>query len=168
IESGTKWMSDTPDVASKYEGSEYIRIFTYALLERKSDGARFMHINLHPEHGSEAVKVEVRKKQFTGLASWIEENVKVPFFLTGDLNCEFTSEELKQLVADTDVETASKVAYVTMDENTFKEITIDFVLFSKGDFTVYDYAVDNTKIGGDRKVPSDHAPVMVTCDLKAK
>lgn len=168
IESGTKWMSDTPDVASKYEGSEYIRIFTYALLERKSDGARFMHINLHPEHGSEAVKVEVRKKQFTVLASWIEENVKVPFFLTGDLNCEFTSEELKQLVADTDVETASKVAYVTMDENTFKEITIDFVLFSKGDFTVYDYAVDNTKIGGDRKVPSDHAPVMVTCDLKAK
>ncbi len=47
IETNTYWLSDTPDVFSKYSESEYTRIVTYAIFERKSDGFRFMHVNTH-------------------------------------------------------------------------------------------------------------------------
>ena len=48
IDSGTYWLSETPEkVNSKLEGSKYVRIMTYVVLERKSDGVRFVHINTH-------------------------------------------------------------------------------------------------------------------------
>ena len=50
LDSGTKWLSDTPDKVSKYSGSTFYRIFSYALLERKSDGKQFMHIRSEGAH----------------------------------------------------------------------------------------------------------------------
>lgn len=164
IESGTKWMSDTPDVVSKYADSEYHRIFTYALLERKSDGTRFMHINTHPEHGEEVVKAEVRLKQFKVLAAFINEHKDIPVFVSGDLNCQITSKELQSLISATDLESSAQTAVVAQNASTFREVTIDFILFSQGDFTVYDYTVDTTKYG-ERRIPSDHCPIIVRYDI---
>ncbi len=49
LEAGTRWYSDTPDEPSNFgaEGELYNRIYTYALLERISDGKQFVHVNTH-------------------------------------------------------------------------------------------------------------------------
>ena len=50
VDSGTRWLSNTPTVVSKVEESSLNRIYTYALLERKSDGKRIMVVNTHFDH----------------------------------------------------------------------------------------------------------------------
>ena len=61
IESGTKWLSPTPDEPCSYYvykdpdtgvtyRANFPRIMTYAVLERKTDGARFIYVNTHLDH----------------------------------------------------------------------------------------------------------------------
>ena len=173
IEWGTKWMSDTPDTpGSKYEDSAYIRIFTYALLERKSDGARFMHINVHPEDGASAVKKAVRAKQFKVLANWINQNADVPFIVTGDMNSRPEFDEFVQLQKDIHTEKTSDTAYVANKADTYStgssSMVLDYILLSKDDFNTFYYDVDTQKVNGSVSNPSDHCPVIVVCDLKKK
>ena len=173
VEWGTKWMSDTPDTpGTKYDDSAYIRIFTYALLERKADGERFMHINVHPEDGSSAVKKAVRAKQFKVLSTWINENVTVPFIVTGDMNSRPEFDEFVQLQKDINTEKTSDTAYVANKADTYStgssSMVLDYILLSKDDFTTFYYDVDTQKVNGAVSDPSDHCPVIVVCDLKKK
>ena len=171
IDSGTKWLSDTPDVpGSKYAESEYIRIFTYALLERKSDGERFMYINAHIEYGSSAEKKAVREKQFKVLSNWISQNVDVPYIVGGDMNSRPEFAEFVQFQKDINTENSSNVAYVAKTANTYSSGTsssvLDYIFLSKDDFRAFTYAVDTQKVNGDIGNPSDHCPVIVVCDFK--
>ena len=61
IDTNTYWLSETPDVYSRFEGSEYPRIVTYAIFERKSDGFRFMHVNTHLDFSTEVQKKQINK-----------------------------------------------------------------------------------------------------------
>ncbi len=45
--SGTFWLSDTPNTQSKYDDSSYYRICTWAVLEAKSTGDIFIVLNTH-------------------------------------------------------------------------------------------------------------------------
>lgn len=45
--SGTFWLSDTPNTKSKYSDSSYYRICTWAVLEAKSTGDLFIVFNTH-------------------------------------------------------------------------------------------------------------------------
>ena len=55
LESGTKWLSNTPDKQSAYSYTEggktysenYNRIITYVVLQRKDNGAKFLYVNTH-------------------------------------------------------------------------------------------------------------------------
>ena len=55
LESGTKWLSNTPDKQSAYSYTEggktysenYNRIMTYVVLQRKDNGAKFLYVNTH-------------------------------------------------------------------------------------------------------------------------
>jgi hypothetical protein len=89
VDSGTKWLSDTPDVSgSRLNGSEYIRIATYVILKDKVSGQEFMHINTHLDTSSSTIRAAQAK-----LA--IELSPKrddMPVFFTGDFNCSFESE----------------------------------------------------------------------------
>lgn len=94
IESGTKWLSKTPDVtASKLPNANFPRIMTYAVLERKNDGVRFIYVNTHLDHnGNNSVEVaeQVRQGQIEVLLAQIEElRTKfgnLPTVVTGDFN----------------------------------------------------------------------------------
>ncbi len=82
IESGTKWYSSTPDTPSKYDDSGYLRVFTYALFERKSDGLEFLYLNTHLDLNKAP---RVRAAEF--INAFITENYyDVPLFITGDFN----------------------------------------------------------------------------------
>ena len=94
IESGTKWLSKTPDVtASKLPNANFPRIMTYAVLGRKNDGVRFIYVNTHLDHnGNNSVEVaeQVRQGQIEVLLAQIEElRTKfgnLPTVVTGDFN----------------------------------------------------------------------------------
>lgn len=158
IEGGTKWLSDTPDVkGSKYEDSNCVRIMSYAVLERKADGSRFIHVNTHLDHVSSAA----REKQTKVLLDQIAKLPDYPVILTGDFNCNSSSAPYGQITNK--FENAANIAEVGKNEPTFhgyaeKSSTIDFIFFKKGtSFIVNFYKVCNEKIDGN--YASDHHPV---------
>lgn len=89
LETKTLWLSDTPEVYSRYPDADD-RILTYQLLERKADGQIFLHLNTHL-----CLTVAGRLDQARMITSWIEENFgnKYPVIITGDFNCNASSEE---------------------------------------------------------------------------
>lgn len=80
----TEWLSATPDVPqSKYDGQEYLRVVTWAVLTRKSDGATFVHCNTHLDFDNaiqtkEVLQITKRLKSFT--------DAGIPVIITGDFN----------------------------------------------------------------------------------
>ena len=94
VEYGTKWLSNTPDSESKYSDgtntANYNRIMTYVVLERKSDGARFIYVNTHLDNGADAKAENVRKAQAEILIQQIQKLYNtygnLPTVVTGDFN----------------------------------------------------------------------------------
>ncbi len=160
IESGTKWLSDTPDVPSKIEESSLKRIYTYALLERKSDGTRVMIVNTHFEHTSE----DAREKQAKVLVKFLKTVTDYPVILTGDFNCVDTSAAYSTVLsggmsnsyklADNRINNAA-----TFTNYGSSNKIIDFVFVSTGPVAVTSYKVCNEMINND--YPSDHHPVLI-------
>ena len=100
IQSGTKWLSDTPNVEGSYckytdpeTGTVYTanfpRVMTYAILERKSDGVRFIYVNTHLDHNGnntpEAAE-GIRQRQIEILIAEIKKLGDLPTIVTGDFN----------------------------------------------------------------------------------
>lgn len=82
IDSGRQWLSDTPDVAySKYDKSDYIRSYTYAVLKDKETGLEFVMVNTHIDYVSAAISLQVAK-----LLELTERFGDIPMFYTGDFN----------------------------------------------------------------------------------
>ena len=102
IASGTKWLSATPDKAgSKYSYTEggttytanYPRIMTYVVLQRKSDGAKFIYVNAHLDNNGNnngTVAENIRKGQVEVLLGEIQKLYKrygnLPTIVSGDFN----------------------------------------------------------------------------------
>ena len=159
-ESGTRWMSDTPETVSKFEESTYNRIYTYALLERKSDGRLIMIVNTHLDHKSEPARV----KQIKVLLDFIEAKCRdYPVVLSGDFNTTPTSDVyntvLKSFLSD-----SANVAMQVKRASTFTNYgksnkTLDYLFVNTARMSVVSYNVCNEKINGD--FPSDHHPVLI-------
>lgn len=160
IEEGTKWLSDTPDVVSKVEESSLNRTFTYALLERRSDGQKIMAVNTHLEHTSS----EARDIQSAILAKYIREYAEnYPVILTGDFNTESDTNAYATVLSG-GVTNASEVAESASVSATFTNYgsanaTIDFVFVTEDTISVKNFKVCTEKINGN--YPSDHHPVLI-------
>ena len=82
LASGIKWISDTPDVRSKYEESAYTRSFTYALLKDKATGEEFVMVNSHIDYMGAA-----NVKQVARIVELVRELYPdTPAFYTADWN----------------------------------------------------------------------------------
>ncbi len=158
IESGTKWLSDTPDKVSKYSESSLNRIFTYAVLKRNSDGKTFVHINTHLEHTSS----DARVKQAAVLVKFIEKYSGYPVLLTGDFNCTSGTDEYK-LIDETYLSSSANTALkkenagATFHNFGSSDKIIDFIFISDKNILISLYKVAIEKINGD--YASDHHPV---------
>ncbi len=53
IDKGTFWLSETPNVESRYEGAGCNRICSWVLLENDTTGQRYIHMNTHLDNASE-------------------------------------------------------------------------------------------------------------------
>ncbi len=159
LDSGTFWLSETPDVMSKLEESWHYRISTFVKL-RDADGTVLSVFNVHPDYRIE----EVRIRQLEVLADRVrkaEENVIV----TGDFNAkkgETCLEPFEALLKD------SKDFRGDVFGNTFNgfgekpEEAIDFIYLPKG-CSLLDTGIDKTLYDG--VYPSDHFPIYARVKL---
>ena len=84
LDSGTFWLSDTPDVMSKYDDSDEHRIATFVKLKDKSTGLTIAVYNTHPDWTG----VEARVKQLAVIAQKAQESDADKIVVMGDLNSE--------------------------------------------------------------------------------
>ena len=160
IESNTYWLSDTPNKCSKYPESDYIRIFTYAILERKSDGFRFMHVNTHLDFNS-ALQI----KQVNKLLELVD---AVGFdgltFATGDFNMNINASAY-QLLLDAGFVNAFDLANVTSERKIDGMIDFCFVRNGRSNSIVEYHHVandDSDRLYNVDMFPSDHQAVIAT------
>lgn len=162
IDSGTKWLSDTPDtVNTKYSDSAYPRIMTYALLEDKVSGKRVLHVNTHLDHvGSDA-----RKKQITVLLNETAKLGSYPTVITGDFNETPGGTVYSKMTSDGKYADSSKVAVTSETGVTFPSSSkiLDYAFSSRGNLYIKSYKVCNEKING--AYPSDHYPIYLEYGL---
>ncbi len=87
VDSGTFWLSDTPDVeGSKFEESLYVRICTWAHLRDKTTGKEYVHVNTHLDNLGSSEGRTLRKQQITVILKFLQRFGDIPMVLTGDLN----------------------------------------------------------------------------------
>ncbi len=173
LESGTFWMSKTPDVPSIYDSTvDCNRTCTWALLENKETGFRYVHMNTHLDW----MNMEVNKIQVAMIREQIErfEAMGYPVLATGDYNCdEGTASYLEMLKSDV-IADSKHVAEKTMNLGTYPsygqydvtvEKPIDYVFVTKDMMTVHEYKVIDEKPDG--AYVSDHNGLFVHATVSA-
>ena len=175
LESGTKWLSDTPDVpGSKFAESHYTRIMTYALLQRKSDGKQFLHVNTHLDYGTTDAEEAVKVAQMQVLFEEIQSISAHHIIITGDFNATVYSPVYKMMVREywenTFYADASQFpTYHALMGTTGEESHIDFIFYRT---TQYDhsyliceyYRICTERI--DNENVSDHYPIFAILTFK--
>ena len=159
LESGTKWLSATPNSVSKFEESSLNRICTYAVLQEKATGKIYVHVNTHFDHTSNTA----REKQARVFIEIVEQFKGYPVVLTGDFNCTPGSDPYKVITAagflnSSDVAT-EKYGSATFHSYGSASSIIDFCFITPGKMAAINYRVCDEKIDGD--YVSDHHPVLV-------
>ena len=190
VDSGTKWLSATPDKESLYSYTEngttykanYKRIMTYVVLERKSDGARFIYVNTHLDNNGDngsAVAEKVRQGQVAILIAEIQKLQKtygnLPTIVSGDFNCLPSASAYKAMTETYKYSDSSKVALKGevkptsngMTDATSDDGIIDYI-FVSSDLAnaVQTYTVCPSKRDG--QWISDHNAIIATVIISKK
>lgn len=170
-DSGTFWLSETPDKVSKGWDAAINRVCTYVLLQDKTKRKSFWVFNTHLDHMGEMARTNgilliIQKMKMLN-------KTNLPVIFMGDFNSEPGTERIKALkneMLDTRDISIQKPFGPNGTFNGFKHneaVTkmIDYIFISKNSpFVVQKYAVlSDSK---DLKYPSDHLPVYV--DIKYK
>lgn len=163
VDSGTFWLSETPEKASRAWDAMFKRICTYAVLKDKETGFTYAHFNAHFDHmgviaRSESVAVVTEK------IAEIAPNIPVVF--SGDLNDyeggDMYNRVLESGLKDTkylaETATGGNVTYHGYSELVEKDAPIDFIFVNSFATEVESYTVDTNQINGI--YPSDHHPVI--------
>ncbi len=167
IDSGTIWLSETPEKENtKSFGSNCHRIATWAVLQDKSNGKTYAHLNTHLDHMSENARVEQSGILIDKMYE-LQQNSKV--VCTGDFNADNASEVYKKMTAVTDDTRAT--AIITDSGMTFHNYgkfnesfngAIDYIYVPKGT-KVYTHKIIRNTFKG--MYPSDHFPIVADIDL---
>lgn len=163
LDSGTFWLSPTPDVPSKGWDAAIVRVCTWAKLMNRHLRKEVVVFNTHYDHIGEQARQESSKL----LVEKIREIAgNLPVILTGDFNTEPGTPAYETVMAY--LEDARDVSQMKpygpegtwngFDYNATLDRRIDFV-FVNGKVNVRKYAVLNDALEG--RFPSDHLPVFV-------
>ena len=170
-ESGTFWLSDTPDVPNSMTwGNRITRICTWARLKEAASGKTVHFFNTHFDHESQPS----REKSAALLAERLAARQPAgPFVLTGDFNATPENPALTALTggslklvdawkaANPDVPAAESGTWQAFNGNRDGG-RIDFVLVPPGT-RVVDAAILHD--APDGVLPSDHFPVRATVEF---
>lgn len=164
VDYGTKWLSSTPDVMSKFDESSENRIVTYVTLRCKETGEVFTHVNTHLEHTNNTAR-ELQADVMIGVISELEG----PIVMTGDFNATKPSGPINKYL-DAGYIDSSTVADEAEIGGTFHggdgdagDYVIDFIFVNDG-VDVLKYKVCNEQVDGG--YVSDHHPIYAEYKLK--
>lgn len=168
LQSGTFWLSETPEKPSKGWDAACNRVCTYAVFKDKKSKKEFLAMNLHFDHIGNVARTksaELILKKIKGL------NPKnLPLTLSGDFNLTDTSEPIKiisQNLKDSFYNSETKHygpvgTFTAFNVNEIPKDRIDYI-FVKG------MKVRSHRHINDRRTnllyPSDHFPVIVDLSL---
>ncbi len=162
VDSGTFWLSKTPEKASKAWDAMFKRICTYAVLKDKQTGFTYAHFNAHFDH----MGVIARNESVAVVAAKIAEIApNIPVVFSGDLN-DNEETDMYNRVLESGLRDTKKIAVSAVGGTTYhgysdlltKELPIDFIFVNDFAKSVESYTVDSEKINGI--YPSDHHPVI--------
>ena len=168
LDSGTFWLSETPDRVSRGWDGVCRRVCSWAKLKDKESGSVYVHMNTHLDHRGPVARTN-------GLAQLLDfaERFSEPVVLTGDFNFEEGCELYKQMTSGLlrDSKYAAKEIlsegvtytgfYPLIKDNDPPQI-IDYINVSDG-IKVDTYRVIDDKPNG--KFPSDHYPVEAEIEI---
>ncbi len=169
VDSGTFWLSETPEKVSVGWDASMERICTWAKFKRKKDGKLFWVFNAHLDHrGAEsrlnAVKLIIRKAD-----DWNQEGL--PVIVMGDLNARPQDPPLQYLntVLRDSRDVSRSPAYGP--EGTFNDFKADHRLDSRIDHIFVNDRIEVLKYAvisevRDNRTPSDHLPVLIAYSFR--
>ena len=164
LQSGTFWLSPTPDKPSKGWDAAYPRVCTYGQFQDQKSREKFWVFNTHFDHVGDKARKEAAKLILKKMGSLNHEGL--PVILSGDLNLTPDQAPIQMLAAEMqDSRLASKMApfgpvgtWNGFDFNSPLDRRIDYIFVSM-DVKVNKYAVLTDS--RDQKFYSDHLPVFV-------
>lgn len=162
-ESGTIWLSDTPETAgSKFSESKRVRIATYACLTDRVSGKTVLYVNTHLDNASSAA----RSKQADVLLKFIS-GYSCPAVVTGDFNSNASSAVYTKMTGVLrDARTDAAERHLAQTYNKLGEGTgsvIDHIFLSQG-VKIGKYSVF-TRLHEGVYYPSDHNAVVVEFEV---
>ena len=158
VDSGTFWLSETPDEVSFGWDAACRRVCTWVLLENKETGERYAHVNTHLDHEGPLARVNgvelVKEKALS---------FDVPTVVTGDFNFKKGTDLYNSLVTGGLIDTQD-VAEYTMYGKTYHGYNggsegnpIDFICTNDKVSEVKTYKIIRDMYDG--KYTSDHYPI---------
>lgn len=166
LNSGTFWLSETPDKVSYGFGAKHRRIATWAVFEKKATGERFFHINTHLDF---AEQVQIKEVEV------IAERIKLynpegyPAAFTGDMNVQHNSPAFNPIRKE-GWKNSRTEARETDDSGTYNgwgaSGKIIDIIFIK-DFKALKYKVVTEQFVGVQYI-SDHYPVYSVLEFPVK
>lgn len=171
IDSGTFWLSETPEKRwTKSFDSACFRVASWALLEDKETGMRYTHINTHLDH----VLDSTREAQMKVLIECVNKVANgSPIVMTGDFND--YEDSLVYAVACESFNDTKKVAKTSDEGRTFTKYgqkaeedhngigAIDYI-FADKNLEVDTYKIIRNTVQGI--YPSDHYPIVADIIIK--
>lgn len=180
LDSGTFWLSETPEKVSRGWDADYNRICSWVKLRDRQSKKEFFYFNTHLDHMGPVARHEGAELICRRIASLAGD--KYPVFCTGDFNAEPKDEPIKvmlqHLASARDVsqtppyDQGSEVSWtgvpvgamtVTIPEAQRGRQAIDHV-FVNGRVDVLKYGLLRDSDGIN--YPSDHIPILVRATLK--
>ncbi len=159
VDSGTFWLSDTPDVPSRSWNSFLKRICTWAVLKDKAAGKEFLFMNTHFDNA-----FTPRKKSIPLILEKAAGYDSFPVICTGDFN----TIEISPLFGSLLSGTLGNAKFIAADTMSVITTTGGLPLSRLGVFAV-DHILVNSKVEPkvyrvitqkfDNMLPSDHYPV---------
>ena len=154
LDSGTFWISNTPETESKFDGAACYRICSYAVLENKATGFKYIHMNTHLDHVGEKARQQGMKVVRRRISKDDKLYPGVPVILMGDFNAYPDSPFLSEIDGITDVTSHIPVTFHCYGR---KEA------FGKIDYIYTNMKAENVRILDDEREGvylSDHYPIV--------
>lgn len=162
LDSGTFWLSKTPNKPSRSWDAMFNRVCTYAVLRDVETGFIYTHFNAHFDHRGSIARLE-SVSVIADKASRICQNF--PVVLTGDFN-DYESSDMYGRVLEAGFRDTKYLAATADDKPTYhgykdtleSDEPIDFIFVNAMAKSVESYTVDTTLYNGI--YASDHHPVI--------
>lgn len=167
VDSGTFWLSETPDVPSRGWDAACNRVCTWVHLENKETGEQYVHMNSHFDH----VGISARKNSVDMIIERAKQFTDIPVVFTADMNVVEGSDNYNQFITsdyfdDTKYHAPDSMSYCTYHDTKpqlHKGDVIDYVMINDG-FDALTYKVVTEGIDG--RFVSDHYPIYADIVIK--